>query len=284
MLLSGRIESYAEYSQFKTITEFNTSIEMFLADHKQDFSKGELIAFKRLTKYAAKYYGVANAKIGTFVKTINEKLNGYGISRRTFERMIRKAEGFGILVKIHTVKAKGGQGHNVYIFQEFKTNGVPKARKLSHRGKAETVTGSKIEEAKNKGETISLFKATKIKLLNKRTGTAANKPFTENSSLDHTFTSDSVPKEFVMAVKPFFDDKKTIEEYWRMVQIDTYHIRGGSGFTPLLDDETILYTAIHSFKQMIGRLKAGTIKTKPIAYFKGVLNKQITDAYTALQT
>ncbi|MFJ7746945.1 hypothetical protein [Peribacillus sp. NPDC097295] len=63
-----------------------------------------------------KFVGVAQAKIGTLVKAINEKLNGYGVSRSTFERMLRKAKELGILSIENTAKAKGGKGHNVYIF------------------------------------------------------------------------------------------------------------------------------------------------------------------------
>ncbi|MBR8646376.1 hypothetical protein KEH51_29325 [[Brevibacterium] frigoritolerans] len=105
-MLSGRIENFKEYSQFDSLKSFNTTIEMFLADHKKDFTKGELVAFKRLVRYSAKYFGVANAKIGTLLKTINEKLNGFGISRSTFERMLRKAKDFGILTVKNTVKRK----------------------------------------------------------------------------------------------------------------------------------------------------------------------------------
>ena len=53
---------------------------MIAVEHKQDFTKGELVAFKRLVRFSAKYVGVANAKIETLVKGINEKLNGFGVS------------------------------------------------------------------------------------------------------------------------------------------------------------------------------------------------------------
>ena len=263
-MLSGRIENFAEYSQFKTLKDFNTSIEMFLLDHKKDFTRGELIAFKRLTKYAAKHYGVANAKIATIVKAINELLNGYGVSRRTFERMIKKAEELGILTRKHTFKTKGGQGHNVYIFQPFNKTVAPKTEILAYRKNAETITDSKHQQVENEGETISLLETNNIKRLSKRIP----------AFLDHTYVNDNVPKEFTNLVKCFFDDAMTIEEYWKMVKIDTYNVKNK------LDKEDILETAIHSFKQMVSRLKQGKVKN-PIAYFKGVLHKQITDLYTA---
>lgn len=258
MLQSGRIEEFKEFSQFNSIKGFNTTIEMFLSDHKKDFTKGELIAFKRLVRFSAKFYGVANAKIGTLLKSINEKACGYGISRSTFERMLKKAKELGILTIKNTVKAKGGKGHNVYVFN---TIDVLKKEKLTHCEKVTNPCESKDEQPKNEGETNNLLETNNIKDLNKRIDV-----------LDHTFTSDYVPKEFVQAVKPFFNEAKTIEEYWKMVRIDTYKI------SHILDEDTVLHTAIHSFKQMIGKLKKGKVKN-PIAYFKGVVHKQIDEIY-----
>ncbi|WP_260631803.1 hypothetical protein [Neobacillus niacini] len=41
-LKSGRIECFEGYSQFKSLKEFNTHIEMWLVVKKDEFSKGEL--------------------------------------------------------------------------------------------------------------------------------------------------------------------------------------------------------------------------------------------------
>ena len=38
------------------------------------------------------------------------------------------------------------------------------------------------------------------------------------------------------------------------------------------EDDTVLDLAIHSFKQLIRKLKLGKVK-KPIAYYCGILNK-----------
>jgi hypothetical protein len=159
-MLSGRIENFKEYSQFDSLKDFNTTIEMFLADHKKDFTKGELVAFKRLVRYSAKYFGVANAKIGTLLKTINEKLNGFGISRSTFERMLRKAKNFGILTVKNTVKRKGGKGHNVFVFN---TIDVLKKRILTHCENTGKPCESKAEQPDNEKESIVLLESSNIK-------------------------------------------------------------------------------------------------------------------------
>lgn len=71
-LKSGRIEGFEGYS--KSVTEFNTHIEMWLAVNKHEFSKGELVGLKRLIRFSAKVPGVCNAKIGTVLKAINENI------------------------------------------------------------------------------------------------------------------------------------------------------------------------------------------------------------------
>ena len=57
--------------------------------------------------------------------------------------------------------------------------------------------------------------------------------------LDSTFTASYVPKEFVQAVKPFFDHAATIEDFWKSVFLDTKAI------THIVEPETITYTAIN---------------------------------------
>ncbi|WP_458353201.1 hypothetical protein [Peribacillus frigoritolerans] len=154
-MLSGRIENFKEYSKFSSIKEFNNTIEIFLTDHKKHFTKGELVAFKRLVRFSAKYVGVANAKIGTLVKAINEKVNGFGVSRSTFERMLRKAKDLGIVSIVNTKKSKGGKGHNVYIFN---TIDVLKKRKLKYCENQEKPCCSKDESSKFERGTSNLFR------------------------------------------------------------------------------------------------------------------------------
>lgn len=156
-MLAGKIEEFSHLSQFKDIKDLNNNIEMFLSIHHKDFTKSELIAFKRLTKYMAKVKGVANAKIQTLVKATHT-IGGLfgGVSRSTFERMLRKAKKLGILKVQNTTKLKGGKGHNVYILQRFD---VLKEEKLTHcenKAKPCTVKGNK---SKNSGETSNLSKA-----------------------------------------------------------------------------------------------------------------------------
>lgn len=260
MLTAGRIENFKEYSKFCSIKKFNNTIEMFLVDHKKNFTKGELIAFKRLVRFSAKYYGVANAKIGTLLKAINGKMNNFGISRSTFERMLRKAKELGILTVENTIRHKGGQGHNVYVFN---TIDAPTINKMTDRENLDKSCESKGERAEFEEETSIPLETSNIKNINKR----------NNARLDSTFTASYVPKEFVQAVKPFYDHAATIEDFWKSVFLDTRKI------SDIVDAEIITYTAIDAFKQSIRSYKRGNIRTNFVRYFTGTFKKIMDKVY-----
>jgi N-acetylglutamate synthase-like GNAT family acetyltransferase len=246
-LKSGRIEGFEGYSQFKSVKEFNTHVEMWLAVKKQEFSKGELVGLKRLVRFSVKVPGVCNAKIGTLLKAINEEYQGNGISRSTFKRMILKAKEIGILNIYETERKNGSQSSNLYSFNRFPQSEPPKAKKLNQPK-----------------ETINLLKT------NTQENTKRNEAPME---LDYSFVSDKVPQTFVQLVKYFFKDAKTIEEYWHMVQIAAFRFEYDQ------NTEDILSIAINSFKQLIRKLKSTKTVGKPIAFFYGILTNKLKELY-----
>ncbi|MEH7111536.1 hypothetical protein V7124_04030 [Neobacillus niacini] len=246
-LKSGKIEGFEQYSQFTSLKEFNTHIEMWLAVKKEDFSKGELVALKRLVRFSAKVPGVSNAKIGTVLKAINEEYQGNGISRSTFKRMTLKAKELGIITIHETERKNGSQSSNLYCFNRFPKSEPPKPEKLNHQ--KETSIPLKTNNKKN------------------------NKRNEAPIELDHTFVSDKVPQAFVQIIKYFFSDAKTIEEYWRMVHIAAFR------FDCVQDTEEILAIAIQSLKQLIRKLKSTKQIVKPIAFFYGILTNKLKEFY-----
>ncbi|MFS0777716.1 hypothetical protein ABC255_17165 [Neobacillus sp. 3P2-tot-E-2] len=244
-LKSGRIQGFEEYSQFKSVKEFNTHIEMWLAVKKDEFSKGELVGLKRLVRFSAKVPGVCNAKIGTLLKAINEEYQGNGISRSTFKRMILKAKDLGILTIYETERKNGSQSSNLYSFNRFPTSEPPKEKKLDHPK-----------------ETNNLLKTNNQKI---------NKRKEAPIELDHTFVSDQVPQSFVQTVKYFFSDAKTIEEYWHMVQIAAFRFECDQ------HSDDILSIGIQSFKQLIRKLKSTKSVVKPIAFFYGIVTNKFKE-------
>ena len=244
---SGKIDQFESYSQFKTLKEFNDHFEMWLAEKKQEFSKGELIGLKRLARFSAKIPGVANAKIGTILKAIHEEYHNNGISRSTFKRMVQKAIHFGILTVYETERKNGSQSSNLYIFNRFPSNELPKAAKMDHH-----------KETSNLSETNN-------QKINKRQQ--------EPSELNHSFVSDRVPQPFVQLAKYFFPEAKAIEDMWHMVKIAAYQNNSETQTERMLD------IAIHSFQQLIRKMKFTHNVKKPIAYFYGTLNNQFEKAY-----
>ncbi|WML24580.1 hypothetical protein [Neobacillus sp. OS1-33] len=246
-LKSGNIEGFKHFSQFSSLQELNTHIEMWLAVHKQDFSKGALVGLMRLVRFSAKIPGVCNAKIGTILKAIHHEYNDHGISRSTFKRMILKAKELGILSVYETERKNGSQSSNLYSFNRFPSNEPPKVEIMNHPK-----------------ETNNLLKTENQKIKERKE---------EPSELDHTYVSDRVPQPFVKLVKCFFPEAKTIEEYWKMVKISAYQHLWEN------DPELILDVAIQSFKQLIRKLKFNRSIKNPFAYFYGILNHKFFILY-----
>jgi N-acetylglutamate synthase-like GNAT family acetyltransferase len=247
-LKSGNIEGFEQFSQFSSLQELNTHIEMWLAKHKDDFSKGALVGLKRLVRFSAKIPGVCNAKIGTILKAIHQEYSDHGISRSTFKRMIQKAMDLGILTVYETERKNGSQSSNLYSFNRFPSNELPKEEILNHPK-----------------ETNNLLKTEKDQKIKERKE--------EPSELDHTYVSDRVPQPFVQLVKCFFPEAKTIEEYWKIVKITAYQHHWEN------DPELILDVAIQSFKQLIRKLKFNSNIKNPFGYFYGILDHKFFILY-----
>ncbi|MCL6572702.1 MAG: hypothetical protein K6T88_13630 [Bacillus sp. (in: Bacteria)] len=246
-LKSGKIEQYEQFSQFASLTEFNHHMEMWLLEHKADFSKGELMGLKRLVCYAAKIPGICHAKIGTVLKAIHDEYNENGISRSTFKRMVLKAKEFGILTTYETERKNGSQSSNLYVFNRIPSNEPPRQEIMNHQY-----------------ETSNLFKTKKQEITKRKE---------EPSELDHTYVSHRIPQPFVQLVKCFFPEAESIEEYWRMTQIAAYRNNSEK------ETERILEVAVHSFKQLIRKLKFNVAVKNPIAYFYGILDKKFRQRY-----
>jgi hypothetical protein len=253
---SGVIEGFEGYSQFSSLEEFNRHLEMWLAVHKHDFSKGELVGLKRLSRFAAKIPGVSNAKIGTVLKAIHEEYNELGISRSTFKRMTIKASNLGIFTVYETERKNGSQSSNLYVFNRFPNNEPPKKEKLNHHNK--TIIPSETKTIKN----------------NKREEIAHQQEITKAPE-DHLFVSDRIPKPFVDLAKYFFPSAKAIEEFWKMTTISAYKNNQEN------ETDTILSVSLDSFKQLVRKMKTNVTVKNPLAYYTGILNKKFQDVYFA---
>jgi hypothetical protein len=277
-LKSSKTEAFEQYSQFSSLKEFNNHMEMWMIEHKKDFTKAELVGLKRLARFSAKFPGVCNAKIGTMLKAIHEEYHNNGISRSSFKRMIGKAKKLGIITVHETERKNGSQSSNLYVFHRFPINEPPTSAKLNHHKTSNFFKTNNQIINKRKESEFGNICMEDDSLENNRdmeTTTSDNSQAVTDQSpvLDHTFTSDEVPRAFRQLVKCFFDEVKTIEEYWKMVKIAAYRNNREN------EKEQVLGVAIHSFKQMINKLKTTNTVKNPIAYFYGVLSKKFEHLY-----
>jgi len=250
---AGNIEQFKHLSQFRDLTDFNNHIEQWMIDLKSKFTKSELIALKRLIRFSAKVAGVCNAKIQTFVSACHE--TGQEISRSTFERMLRKAKKFGLVIVYNTTKENGKQAHNVYVFQRYQF--------VSDSSTIDVPVQNTIEGAY---ETINLSKTSNQNNINKRTENV------EKENLDSSYTSSRVPVKFRDLVRCFYDDFKVIEEFWKIVSIQTYYLS-------YCTKQDRLELATNAFKQMIRNMKFGRKVRNIFAYFWGIVERKLDEEY-----
>ncbi|OIJ16519.1 hypothetical protein BKP45_21175 [Anaerobacillus alkalidiazotrophicus] len=245
---SGNIKQYSHLSQFSTVQQFNETINYVLDNYGDQFTKGELLAFEQLTRFSVKEIGICNARICKLVEAAQVKQGG--ISRSTFERMLRKAKNLGILSIFNTTREKGGFSHNVYVFHRF--DGATN-EKLTERKTPKKPTKSTVQNPKTNSKTISVE--------NKINNKDLRPPTLE--SLDHTYVPSFVPTNFTKAVKPFFNRAKEICELWDRAVI---------AYRSQKFDEPIEHfapTIIKAFKETVYQWKRKRIKTGFKQYYYG---------------
>ncbi|WP_216830313.1 hypothetical protein [Alkalihalobacterium elongatum] len=263
---SGRIEQYKQYSQFSNLEEFNASNKKALEIYGYHFTKGERIAFDVLTRFSVKVLGVCNARICKLVQACQDTKGG--ISRSTFERMLRKAKSLGIISIIHTVRENGGYGHNVYSFTHFDT---PNNEKLTSRKFDKKPYLQKADEHKKQQET-HLVETKTLKDKDLRQDKVKKIDQIEMSELNYSFVPDHVPAPFVKAVKPFFNRATDICGLWDRAQIAFRSAK----FAKDTSINALLPTIVHAFKQTVYRYKQKQIQTGFMPYFYGTVANLLT--------
>lgn len=193
-------------------------------------------------------------------ETLAEKCQ---VSLSTVDKAIRFLKDSGLFFvayrensKSNSVKTPIFFYKNHQLFSEYAAIlNIEENKEKNKEGNAETPCESKGEAAEKEA---TYLRPNTSKHINKRT---------EDVPLDHSFVSDSVPADFVEAVKPFFNDAAIIEEYWKMAHISRSRTN--------LDQETIIPLVCHAFKQMMNKLKRGRVKKNGYAYFYGIIQKKL---------
>ncbi|MGG1630059.1 hypothetical protein [Rossellomorea sp. NRS-1567] len=251
---SGNINNFKHLSQFSNIKDFNNHFEQWMIDVKKEFTKSELIALKRLVRFSAKVFGVCNAKIGTLTKATHE-LDGAGISRSTFKRMVTKAKQFGLLTVHETERKNGSKSSNIYVFNSYSTGSEPsEVDKLDH------------PQTDNLSKTINHIKDIRTDVAEiEQVSNVKGSQQSANENLGASFVGEHVPSDFIKFVKCFFDDAKTIEEYWKIVLISASKHKVTSD---------VVETSIQAFKMLMRKMKLGKVNN-PFGLYWGILNKKL---------
>ncbi|MCM3732728.1 helix-turn-helix domain-containing protein [Fictibacillus nanhaiensis] len=234
-------ENYREHQSFNTLADLNEAVRQHLYYNASEFNKTTVTVLKTLSRYSCVVLGVSWLKVATLAKAIDK-------SEKTVRRALKLLEELNVINRIPTIRKKGGRGYDICVINKHDQ------AKVSSREESETASESKDEKGIELKETLTSLKT---KIIRK-------------NDLDDTYVSDSVPQEFRKLVRCYWDNAKTIEDYWRMTLIAN---------CKMYDTDALLNVAIHSFKQTIGKLKSGAIRKKPIAYYYGVVTAKLDDLY-----
>ncbi|MEZ0117833.1 UNVERIFIED_ORG: hypothetical protein ABRZ91_001790 [Heyndrickxia coagulans] len=246
----GKIDNFKYLSQFISLKDFNNSIEMWMAEYKSTFTKGELAALKRLIRYSAKVYGVSTASIRTLSTAAN-------VSEATFQRMKRKAIKMGMLTVHYTERNNGSQSSNVWVFNRFNDtpNKLPKQQEKPSQQAAEGAEGDDTATSPKSGKNL-------------KTGNQNNKRLDGSEA---EFVSNRIPTTFKHLASCFYHKAATIEELWKVVKCATKKLN----YT-LAETSEI---ACDGFKQLIRLVKRGKVRKSPYAAFWGILNNMLDERY-----
>ncbi|PIC78627.1 hypothetical protein CSV75_15910 [Sporosarcina sp. P18a] len=271
VLVADSIEKFKEYSNFRDLKDFNNNIEMFLAEHKAEFTKSEYMLFRRLTKYCAKVAGVANASIKTLLAGAKLKDFILGASESTFHRMKRKAIKLGIL-EVHTVIRKNeSQSSNLWVFKRFSSKPVTADNcvKKEYSDTPQT-EGEQVEVAPQQQKVFKQLTPLKTRVISKtklinNIKTRIQDVPEINQQLDYSFVPEYIPKEFTNTVKPFFDSADAIVKLWHS---STTAVKRTAG---LEFPEIAIDIIIRAFKETVYQYKKRKIRKEFNGYYYGVL-------------
>ena len=276
-MYNNQLEDIKKLQRFNSLEEFNESFYIAMKQHRDAFSKGELIALKTLKNWGAKVVGVVYAKIGTIIsELIKQKGEMCVPSRSTFERAIRKAKKLGIIKTIETKQGSTSErrrnlkGNNIFIFELFSDSEQLTERKgeqLTERENAETPHNQAVQTPKIEGDT-SLSNTSKNILSSLR------------KKRDYTYVQSFVPKFLVNKLKPFYNSADIIEDcFLNAVHIMDSYYKGGYEFVTKANFEVFASEAINALVRKERKLSEyGTSVRRPVGYFTNAFKQIVENA------
>lgn len=135
---------YDKLSKFDSLKEFNNHFEQAMLHIKDHFTKSEYIALNKLRKFAADIVGVAWCKLQRAVAGTHQD-ETFGVSRATFDRMLRKAKKLNLITVINQSRKNNWQKHNVYVFNTVDEINIPCSEIVSNSHTIDVPSDEKID-------------------------------------------------------------------------------------------------------------------------------------------
>lgn len=254
-------ESFNNLSTFTDIEEMNKTVRVYRDVIKTSVKRvdvqSRLIALLEILKrHSCKQIGVSYMCKNTIAKNLE-------VSYKTVQRLVKKLEELGMIRQVPMKRKKDMlQTSNAIII-------VP-ADELSDKNHAEK--SDKCPTIK----TISISLKQKIKRLNKRNNSVSASTVVEDNFSKANFVAHWVPEQFAQLANYYFNDAKSIQEFWKVVkQCNKPDRKGELAFTK--DQEITI--AIKAFKEFVMKIKKGTRMNNAFGYFNGIVNKLMDKFY-----
>ncbi|MED1405378.1 helix-turn-helix domain-containing protein [Bacillus mycoides] len=253
-------ETYRNLATFKTINALNKTVRAYKEKFTDQLNKNQLAVLAHLHNYSAKFFGVSFKT----KKKIAEALN---ISRRTVIRACQHLESIGIIKQLEMKrKSDMKQTSNVIVIQP-----------IIVEEQIVTPYPSENEEICHTNKTTTKTLKQNIKDINKRNSNDTSNT-TEDNIKQADFVAHWVPERFVSLTSSFYDESKTIQEFWKIVKQCNRVINHTTGDTAFNKDHA-LTIGLKSIKEFVMKVKSGVkMKNGKFAYFNGIVNN-LMDKY-----
>lgn len=245
-------ESYTNLSSFKDVESLNEAVRTYRDVIKSSVKRTDVQArlinlLEILKRHSCKYVGVSFLCKNSIADMLE-------ISYKTVQRLMKKLEQMGLIRQV-AMKRKSDmlQTANAVIIQPVKDEVSDK-----------TSANSPAKCPANKTSSISL----KQKLINKR----------NDAPVIANFVAHWVPERFASLVSCFYQEAKTIQEFWKVIKQCNRVVNVFTG-DRAFNDEQELSIGIRAIKEFAMKVKEGVRMKNIFGYFNGIVNNLMDKLY-----
>ncbi|USK68402.1 helix-turn-helix domain-containing protein [Peribacillus asahii] len=261
-------ESFNNLSSFTDVEEMNKTVRVYRdvikASIKRVDVQARLIALLELLKrHSCKQIGVSYM----CKNTIADKLE---VSYKTVQRLMKKLVDLDMIKQVPMKRKKDMlQTSNAIIIVPVVKEVVSDKTPAKKSDKCPTIKTTYIPLKQN------------IKNNNKRNSAPSSSHV--NKSVDNSskaqFVAHWVPEHFAKLAQSFYNEAKSIQEFWKVVKQCNRVINHTTEERAFTKDQE-LTIGIRAFKEFVMKVKRGTRMTKgQFAYFNGIVNNLMTKLY-----